>query len=152
MCLRIRTARPSSGLYIHLQTFTFVSLNFKQIHTATPDTTKLSCPCRVRIGGVNWFLDNSRLSPTENMKPEHVQSNRPIHAGTPDTTQTGPSCSVWCGGVNWVGPTDRQVRSGSECFWRRRLCLCDRRTHSDAERTCRAVGPTQFTPPDTTQT
>jgi len=32
---------------------------------------------------------------TENVKSEHVPSNRPIHIGTtPDTTQTGPSCRV----------------------------------------------------------
>ena len=42
----------------------------KLIHTATPDTTKLSCLCCVRIGGVNWIPDNSRLSPTENLKSE----------------------------------------------------------------------------------
>jgi len=65
------------------------------IHTASPDTTKLSCLCRVRLGGVNWIPDNSRLSPAENMKSERVQGNRPIHTGTPDTTQTGPSCLVW---------------------------------------------------------
>ena len=38
------------------------------IHTATPDTTKLSCLCRVLFGGVNWIPDNSRLSPAENLK------------------------------------------------------------------------------------
>jgi len=54
----------------------------KLIHTATPDTTKLSCLCRVRFGGVNWIPDNSRLSTTENLKSEHVQSNRPIHTAT----------------------------------------------------------------------
>ena len=32
----------------------------------------------------------------------------------------------------------KQVRSASECVGRRRHCRCDRRTHSDAERTCRA--------------
>ena len=74
----------------------------KLIHAATPDTTKLSCLCRVRFGGVNWIPDNSRLSPTENLKSEHVQSNRPVDAGTPYTTQTGPSCRVWYGGVNWA--------------------------------------------------
>jgi len=43
----------------------------------------------------------------------------------------------------------RQVRSASECVRRsHRQCL-RRPTHSDAERTCRAVGPTQFTPPHT---
>ena len=46
----------------------------------------------------------------------------------------------------------RQLRSASECVGRRMHCRCDRRTHSDAERTCRAIRPTQFTPPDTTQT
>ena len=75
---------------------------------------------------------------------------RAIVEFTPYTARTGPSCRVWCGGVNWVGPTARQVRSASECVGRRRHCRCNRRTHSDAERTCRAVGPTQFTWPDTT--
>ena len=128
------------------------TVTVKLIHTATPDTTKLSGLCRVRFGGVNWLPDNLGLPPTENSKSEHVQSNRPIHTGTPDTTQTGPSCRVWCDGVNWVGLTARQVRSASECVGRRRHCRCDRRTHSDTERTCVAVGATQFTPPDTTQT
>ena len=73
-----------------------VNIPLKLIHTATPDTTKLSRLCRLRFGGVNWIPDNSKLSPTENLlKSEHVQSNRPIHTGTPDTTQTGPSCCVW---------------------------------------------------------
>ena len=65
-----------------------------------------------------------------------------IYTATPDTTQTGLFCRVWCGGVNWVGPTARQVRSASECVGRR---------SATAGRTCRAVGPTQFTPPDSTQ-
>ena len=47
----------------------------KLIHTATPDTTKLSCLCLVRLGAVNWIADNSRLSPTENLMSEHVNSN-----------------------------------------------------------------------------
>jgi len=51
----------------------------KPIRTATPDTTKLSRLCRVRFGGVSWIPDNSRLSQTENLKSEHVNSNRPIH-------------------------------------------------------------------------
>jgi len=25
------------------------------VHTATPDTTRLSCPCRVRFGGLKWI-------------------------------------------------------------------------------------------------
>ena len=60
--------------------------------------------------------------------------------------QARQSCRVWCGGVNWIGPTARQVRSASECVRRsHRQCL-RRPTHSDAERTCRAVGLTQFAP------
>ena len=69
-------------------------------HTSTPDTAKLSCLCRVRFGGANWIPDNSRLSPTENLKSEHVDSNCPIHVATPDTTQTGLFCRDCCGGVN----------------------------------------------------
>ena len=43
------------------------------------------------------------------------------------------------------------MRSASECVRRsHRQCL-RRPTHSDAERTCRAVGPTQFTPDTTRQ-
>ena len=42
------------------------------------------------------------------------------------------------------GPTARLVRFVSECVGRRRHCRCDRRTHSDAERACRAVGPTRY--------
>ena len=109
-------------------------------HRPAPDTTKLSCLCRVRFGGVNWIPDNSRLSLTENLKSEHVQSNRPTHTGTPDTTQIGPFCRVWCGGVNWVGPTARQVCSASECVGRHRYCRCDRRTHSEAKHICRTSG------------
>jgi len=95
----------------------------KLIHTATPETTKLSCLCRVGFGSVNWILDNARLSPTEKLKSEHVQTSRPIPTGTPERfasdsafadhvrvyklyllayllTHTGPSCRIWCGGVN----------------------------------------------------
>ena len=72
----------------------------KLIHTATPDTTKLSCLCRVRFDDVNRIPDNSRLSPTDNSKSERVNSNCPIHTATPDTTQTGLFCRAWCGGVN----------------------------------------------------
>ena len=70
--------------------------------------------CRVRFGGVNWIPDNSRLSPTENLKSEHVESNRPIHTGVPDTTQTRPSCRIWCGGViESARPPDKCVQRRS---------------------------------------
>jgi len=70
------------------------------MHTATPDTTKLSCLCRDRLSGlsgVNWIPDNSRLLLTENLKSENVHSNRPIHTGTPDAV-----LSCLAGGVNWA--------------------------------------------------
>ena len=61
--------------------------------------------------------------------------------------QARQSCRVCCGSMNRVGPTARRVRSASECVRRsHRQCLL-RPTHSDTERTCREVGPTQFTPP-----
>ena len=114
--LLIFTCIPAGGA-----TGDYVHGNLKPIHSAAPDTTKLqSCLCRVRFGGVNWIPDNSRLSPVERLKSEHVNSSRPIHIGTPDTTQTGLSCPVWCGDVNGVVPTARQARSASECVGRRR--------------------------------
>ena len=60
----------------------------KLIDAATSDTAKLSCLCRVSFGGV-------KMSPAENLKSEHVDSNCPIHTATPDTTQTEQSCRVW---------------------------------------------------------
>ena len=69
-------------------------------HTARRD----SAVCVVS-GGVNWVPDNSRLSPTENVKSENVNSNCPIHAATPDTTQTGLFFVSGAGDVNWIGPT-----------------------------------------------
>ena len=69
-----------------------------------------------------------------------------IYTATPDTTQTWLFCRVWCGGVNWVGPTARQVRSASECS----AAQCDRRTHSDGERTCPAVNSHRHTRQDKT--
>ena len=42
-------------------------------------------------GGVNWIPENPRLSPTENLESEHVDSNCPIHARH-DTDTTVLSC------------------------------------------------------------
>ena len=58
------------------------SAALKRIHTATPDTTKLSCLCRVRFGGANWSADRQ-------LKTVAV------------TTQTGRSCRVWL--AVWIG-------------------------------------------------
>ena len=74
----------------------------KLIHTATTDTSKLSCLCQLR----RCELDFRQLKTIADiLKSEHIQSNHSVHTVTPDTTQTRPSCRVWCGGVNWVGPT-----------------------------------------------
>jgi len=70
-------------------------LLLKLIHTATPDTKKLCCLCRDRLRCELDSRRNSRLSPAENFKSDHVQIYRLIRAGTADTTQTGPSCLVW---------------------------------------------------------
>jgi len=65
---RITRDASNCGRYTAAATVT------KLIHTATSDT----CLCRVCFGGVNCIPDNSRLSPTENLNSEHVQSNRPF--------------------------------------------------------------------------
>ena len=57
--------------------------SIKAIFTPPRQTRQNSCLCRVHFGGVIWILDNSRLSPTENVKSGRVQSNCPIHTGTP---------------------------------------------------------------------
>ena len=100
-----------------------------------------------------WFPDNSRLSPTENMKSENVHSSGPIsHRRTRhDIDRTVLSCLVRrCESSRPDRPTS--AFSVGVCWAAQCDHWCDRWTHSDAERTCRAVGPTQFTPPDTTQT
>ena len=102
-------------------------------HTATPD----ACLCRVRLGCVNWIPDNSRLSPTENLQHEHVRSNRPHRHTRHDTDRTVLSRLVWrCE----PSPPDKCVQH------QRRHCRCDRWTHSDAERTCRAASIHTATP------
>ena len=81
------------------------SEQLKLNHTATPDTTKLFCPCRVRlIGSLNWIPDNSRLSPTENLKSEHanmavVQFTPRTHRGLLDGfVSSGVMVWMWLGG------------------------------------------------------
>ena len=59
-----------------------------QSHECTPPRhrhNKTVCMCP----------DNSRLSPTETVKSEHVNSYRPTDTATPDATQTGLFCRVW---------------------------------------------------------
>ena len=74
-------------------------------------------------------------------------SSRPNAKFTPTDRHDKTVLSVSCQAV-W---TESARRSESECVRRsHRQCL-RRPTHSDAERTCRAVGPTQFTPPHQTR-
>jgi len=69
---------------------------------------------------------------------------RPIHTARQTRQDSVVRRAVWI-------ESARQVRSASECVRRsHRQCMC-RPTHSVAERTCRAVGPTQFTPPHQTR-
>ena len=99
----------------------------KPIHTTTPDTIKLSCLCRVRFGGVNGIPGNSRLSPTKNMKSEHVSSNCPIHARH-NTDRTVLLCLVWrCE----LSRPDSQT--GAFRVWSALECV--RRSHCAAGRT-----------------
>jgi len=89
--------------------------SLKLIHTATPDTTKLSCLCRVRFGGVNWIPDNTGLSPTENLKSEHVQSNRPVHTAAHQTRHrqdrlVASGVAVW---IESARPPDKCVQRRS---------------------------------------
>ena len=107
----------------------FKCLKVNSHRHARHEKTALSVS-RPRFGGVNWILDNTKLSPTENLKTEHVQSNCLIHTGTLDTTQTGPSCRVWCG-------VPCLCRSASDSAMRP-LDALQRRTHLSCG---------QFTPP-----
>jgi len=43
------------------------SLAYTQFTAMPPDLTKQSGLCRVNLGGVDWILDHSRLSPTEKL-------------------------------------------------------------------------------------
>ena len=46
----------------------FYILHVANSHRRPPETVASR-----RVGGVNWILDDSRLSPTENLKSEHTQ-------------------------------------------------------------------------------
>jgi len=80
------------------------SAALKRIHTATPDTTKLSCLCRVRFGGANWSADRqlktvagrkfevrTRLEQSSNSHRQHARH---------DTDRT--VLSRLAGGVDWA--------------------------------------------------
>jgi len=67
--------------------------------SARHDETVLSVSRPLRFGGVNWIPDNSRLSPTENLRSEHIQSNRTIYTRH-DTDRT--VLSRLADGVNWT--------------------------------------------------
>ena len=88
-------------------------ISFSISHIATPDTTKLSCLCRVRFGGVNWIPDNSRLSPIENVKS--VNTFRAIVQFTPaHQTRYRQDCLDLSGGRWESGITQRGHSSGGK--------------------------------------
>jgi len=71
------------------------------IHTAMPDLTKQSRLCRICLGGVNCILNDSRLSPTENLKSKNVNCNVPFTS--PHQTQHRQDRLVVSGGgVDWT--------------------------------------------------
>ena len=108
----------------------------KLIHTATTDTTKLSCLCQLR----RCELDFRQLKTIADiLKSEHIQSNRSVHTVTPDTTQTGPSCRVWC-----------ELSRPDKCVQRRSVSGGAGAVGATAGRTPTQNGPTQSTPPDMT--
>ena len=89
----------------------------KLIHTATPDTTKLSCLCRVCVGGVNWILqcavcksnnaiDHCQLTERFTTRQFHVKTNTP-YIGS---------------GVAMSGQGGGKVQEAPECRGRRVLC------------------------------
>ena len=85
-------------------------------HRARHDKTVLSVSRPLRWCELD-SRDNSRLSPTENLKPEHVQSNCPIHTGRPDTTQTfllRPCPTVGCWNTQRIGVAQRVL---DVCKW-----------------------------------
>jgi len=70
-----------------------------------PDTTKLSCLCRVRFGGVNWIpADNPRLSPTGNFevstRPERSSNSHRLTRHRQDRlVVSGGRCGLCITGV-----------------------------------------------------
>jgi len=64
------------------------------VHTATPDTTRRSCLCRVWCAGVNRTIAANvfRLQ-VSCRRPSRVVED-PIHTTEADTTQTGLFCRV----------------------------------------------------------
>jgi len=62
-----------------------------------PRQTRRNCLVRVASASVVWtgFPTTQRLSPTENVKSEHVNSNCPVHSGAQCTHDTDST-------VNWA--------------------------------------------------
>jgi len=102
------------------------------IYTGTPDTTQTGPSCCV------WCVTSRNIQYTMITVQDNVYNILKNHASEKAVYKLRKR--LICLG----GPTARLVRFVSECVGRRRHCRCDRRTHSDAERTCRAVGPTRY--------
>jgi len=86
----------------------------KLIHTSLQDTTKLSCLCYVRFGGMNWIPNNSRLSPIElEVWTRSEQSSNSRRHTRHNTDRTILSCLVWR--CELSRPDRRQVCSALKC-------------------------------------
>jgi len=86
----------------------------KLIHTALQDTTKLTCLCYVRFGGMNWIPNNSRLSPIElEVWTRSEQSSNSRRHTRHNTDRTILSYLVWR--CELSRPDRRQVCSALKC-------------------------------------
>ena len=83
----------------------------KLIHTATPDTTKLSCQCRGRFGGVNW-ITTTQESQDYWLTVQTLPDGLEIQFTPPDTTRTGLSCRVWL--AVWIGALQNILRQSDD--------------------------------------
>jgi len=115
--------------------------NLKLIHTAMPDRTKnLSVSCLTR----RCKLDSRQLKTVADRKFEvwtHSEQCSSSHRRTRHDTDRTVLSYVSSVAV-WMESADHPT--SAFCIGACRAAQCDRRTHSDAEHTCWAVGPTQF--------
>ena len=64
------------------------------VHTATPDTTRRSCLCRVWCAGVNRTIAANVFRLQVSCRRPSLVVEDPIHTAEADTTQTGLFCRV----------------------------------------------------------
>jgi len=65
------------------------------VHTATPDTTKQSCRCRVWRNGVHWTIAINVFRLQIFCRRQSWVVGNPIYTAEADATQTRQFCCVW---------------------------------------------------------